>query len=389
MNFANFRHHLHSIAELSGKEENSANFIYKFLKSLAPDHLYKNVGGHGVIAVFEASRKGPVIAFRSELDALPVAEENNLFYASVNNGVSHKCGHDGHSTILAAFGEYVANSRPLIGKAILLFQPAEETGEGAIAILNDTIYSSLNPDYIFALHNLPGFPKNSIITRSGYFACASHGIIINLQGVESHASEPEKGESPAEMMAELISELPILANPDPLANDYSLCTVTHANLGSYSFGISPGKAQVLITLRAYTNQNLDELSNRVISLIDKKCNGKNIRVTTEIVEQFPATINDKEAVRIIEKAAGITGRELIEVTEPFKWSEDFGHYSKDFTYDESEGLNESGGVKSALFGLGSGIDTPNLHNPHYDFPNDIIETGVEIYKSIYNSLLNH
>lgn len=388
MNFVNFRHHLHSIAELSEKEDNTSTFIFNFFESLSPNHLYRDVCGKSVIAVFEAKSKGPAIAFRSELDALPINEVNDFSHASLNNGVSHKCGHDGHSTILSAFGSYVSNNRPKKGKVILLFQQAEETGKGALAIINDPIFLNLKPDYIFALHNIPGFPKDSIITRYQYFASASLGLIINLLGVESHASEPEKGKSPAKLMAELISKLPLLANPDPSSDNFSLCTITHANLGSFAFGISPGKAQVLVTLRAYTNQALMELTDNAYYLINTKGRENGITVKTEIVEPFPPTINDKEAVRIVEKAALSAGKELIGAIEPFKWSEDFGHYSMVFNRQASEDINRPSTIKSALFGLGSGIDIPNLHNPDYDFPDEIIETGVEVYKSIYNVILN-
>jgi amidohydrolase len=378
--FICFRHHLHSIAELSGKEVKTSQFIFNYLQSLNPDFL-KVVADNGAIAVFKGNIHGVSAAFRADIDALPIQEINDLHYSSTNPGISHKCGHDGHATILAAFAKFISENRPSSGNVTLIFQPAEETGQGAADIIQSTEFNALNPEYIFGMHNLPGFPKNNVIIRDNYFACASHGMIIKLKGVASHASEPEKGISPAHLLSELLAEVPSLQNCDTSNPNYSLCTITHVNMGTYAFGLSPADAVVLVTIRAYSNHILEEVTLKLKDMVRGKAIQMGIEYSFEIVEKFPPTINNEEANIIVKRAAHIARLGVIEATEPFKWSEDFGNYSLNLSSKHGDST-----VKASFFGLGAGENTPNLHNSEYDFPDDIIDSGVELLKHIYKSL---
>ncbi|MBL4603750.1 MAG: amidohydrolase [Emcibacteraceae bacterium] len=199
------RHKIHKHPELSGEEHDTAQLFYDKLKALNPDELYSNLGGCGLAAVFSAKEPGPTILFRTELDALPIEETIDVPYRSTKKGVSHKCGHDGHMAIIFGLAQDIAIQKPKRGRVIVLFQPAEETGEGARAIVADPQYPLLNPDYCYALHNLPGHPVGDVMIRSGPFNCASRGMIIELSGSTAHAAYPETGNSPALALAELRS----------------------------------------------------------------------------------------------------------------------------------------------------------------------------------------
>ena len=378
--FISFRHHLHSIAELSGKEVKTSQFIFNYLQSLDPDFL-KVVAGNAVIAVFKGTEIGVSAAFRADIDALPIQEISDLQYKSLNSGVSHKCGHDGHATILAAFAKFISENRPSSGSVALVFQPAEETGQGAADIIQSSEFKALNPDFIFGMHNLPGFPKNSIVIRDNFFACASHGLIIKLKGVASHASEPEKGISPASLLSKLLTSIPSFQNCDTSHPNYSLCTITHVNMGTYAFGLSPSDAIVLVTIRAYSNLVLEEVTLKIKDMVRERSIQMGIRYSFDIVEKFPPTINNEEANIIVKSAAHNAKLGVIEATEPFKWSEDFGNYSLNYISRQGDPI-----VKASFFGLGAGENTPNLHNSEYDFPDDIIYSGVVILKNIYKSL---
>ena len=145
------RHELNQNAELSGEENKTAKLIASFLRQCQPDRLIENISGHGVLAIWNGSEKGNDTLFRAELDALPIQETNDLAYNSSREGVSHKCGHDGHMTILCGLALQLASNKPSKGSIMLLFQPAEETGQGAKSVLADKQFQSLNFDYAFCI----------------------------------------------------------------------------------------------------------------------------------------------------------------------------------------------------------------------------------------------
>lgn len=368
------RHELHRFPELSGQEQETAARIHAFLRSLKPDQVLTKVGGYGVMALFDSGKPGPEVWFRADMDALPVNETMQLDYASETPGVSHKCGHDGHTAILAGLAEYISLHRPAKGRVLLLFQPAEETGQGAAAMLKALNALGFCPDYAFALHNLPGYPLNSVIVRNGTFAAASRGMVIRLKGRTSHASEPEKGMSPAAVMARLMVDLPGLSNNGDLKGyrDFVLLTLIYGNLGSPAFGTSPGEAVLMATLRAYRNEDMELLSNTAAELVRRHSDAAAMGFEISFTEEFPATMNHPEAVQLVSDAARSLGLPLIEAGLPFRWSEDFAHFAME--------------SKAALFGIGSGTDHPSLHHPEYDFPDAVITSALELWKSIYLKL---
>ena len=161
------RRKIHSCPELSGEEIQTGTYIAELMEKLGADRVFKNVGKTGVAAIFDSGNPGRTVMFRAELDALPIEEQNSFDHKSQKQRVSHKCGHDGHSAILVALAKHVASARPAKGRAILLFQPAEETGEGARWILSDPTFQSIIPDVVYALHNIPGKAFGKISTRPG------------------------------------------------------------------------------------------------------------------------------------------------------------------------------------------------------------------------------
>lgn len=367
----NLRHELHRSPELSGREKQTARRLVKFLKPLKPDLLIEKMGGYGVMAVFDSGNPGAEVLFRADIDALPISELNEFDYSSETAGVSHKCGHDGHSAILAGLAAHISANRPQKGRYLLLFQPAEETGFGAVAVLTDPAFASCNPDYCFALHNLPGYSLNSVIVRNGTFAAASLGMVIRLKGRTSHASEPEKGKSPAGAMTRLMAGLPRLSGNGTEAGyaDFTLLTLIYGSLGTPAFGTTPGEAVLMATIRAYLNTDMEMLTSKAETLVKEIAGAWQLNYEISYTEKFPATMNHNEAVEIVKETASALGLNLIEAGLPFRWSEDFAHFS----------LNR----KSVLFGIGAGVNHKPLHDPAYDFPDKIIPVGVLVWAKIY------
>ena len=193
------RHTLHQRAEVSNEEKETAATIASWLEKYAPDRLMTDIGGRGIAARYTGRGDGPHVLIRCELDGLPIPETGEMEYFSRNEGASHKCGHDGHMAILAGLEQSLTREPPGKGSVTLLFQPAEETGEGARRVVEDKTFAGLQPDYAFALHNLPGYEEGEIVVSEGVFASASRGIIVRLQGDTSHAAEPQQGRSPAHL----------------------------------------------------------------------------------------------------------------------------------------------------------------------------------------------
>jgi amidohydrolase len=357
-----FRKSLHQNPEVSGKEVNTAKKVKEFFQSYNPDQILEKIGGQGIAFIYNGHKDGPTTMIRCELDGLPILEANDFEHTSTTKGVFHGCGHDGHMAILAGVGMHLSENRPHKGKVVLLYQPAEETGEGAEKVLNSKKFQKLNPDYAFALHNLPGFIEKQIIFKEGPFAAASKGMILHLKGKTSHAAHPEDGKSPAEAMCKIIIALEKLPHG---IDKFTLLTIVHAKLGSVAFGTSPGDATVMATLRAYEDDALDQLTKYAEKLVTQIAEESELEINISYRESFAATVNDPEAFKIIKKAAENLKLNSEEIGVPFRWSEDFGHFSK--------------GAKTTLVGLGAGENQPQLHEPTYDFPDGIMSTGIELF----------
>ncbi len=367
-----FRKELHQHPELSGQEKSTSKRILGFVKKSQPDATVKNIGGHGLAFVFDSGKPGPCVLFRTDADALPIQEVNTFDHKSEKEGVSHKCGHDGHMAIMSLLSRKIAGQRPQKGKAVLLFQPAEETGEGAEKVILDEKFKQIKPDMAFALHNLPGYDHHTIVMRKGAFASASKGMIVKLKGVTSHAGEPENGKNPARAMAEIVQKFLDLPQ-DSSFKDFTLVTLIHTRLGERAFGTSAGYAEVMATLRSYRNDDMEILTRKAEEIASKAAAKDEIETEISYTEEFPATVNNEECNGLVAGAAKNLDLKLVEKEQPFRWSEDFGQFTNRF--------------KGALFGLGSGKNQPQLHNPDYDFPDEIIDTGANMFFDIYTRLL--
>ncbi|MFD2201653.1 amidohydrolase [Shivajiella indica] len=366
---SSFRKKLHQYPELSGEEKETAKRVLDFFKEIQVDKTLKGLGGTGLAFVFEGKEPGPSSLFRCELDGLPIKEENDIPHKSTISGKSHVCGHDGHMAIICGLGLELVKNRPKKGKVILLFQPAEETGEGAYAVIQDPKFKEIKPDYAFALHNLPTFESHQIILKKGAFAAASTGMIIHFKGRNSHSAHPEAGNSPAVAMSKTIVALERL--PDAMKK-FTLVTVIHARLGEIAFGTTPGEATVMATLRAFENETRDLLVTYAEKLCTQIAKEYGLEVSFDYTEKFAATHNDPEAWEYGNQAAKKLGLKTKHARIPFRWSEDFGLFSSH--------------TKTLLFGLGSGKKQPQLHESNFDFPDDLIPTGVDMFWEIIKQL---
>lgn len=368
------RRSLHMEPEMSGEERVTATILENYLNLYPPDQLMSHLGGYGLAAIYQGAQAGPTVLIRADMDALPIHELNDVMYRSTREGLAHTCGHDGHMAIVGGLAPLLHTTRPRRGRAVLLFQPAEETGAGAQAVLNDPRLASLEPDYCFALHNLPGFALGEVLVAPQIFAAASVGLMVEFSGLTAHAAYPETGCSPARAMAELIQGLQALnpESPPEHPRDFSLVTVVSASLGEASFGISPGAANIMATLRAFDESVLSTLQDRAMDLAESLAARDGLRCHLRWEDAFPATHNDPEASQWIRQAAEAEGYRVSVLDEPLRWSEDFGWFTRR--------------CQGAMFGLGAGPELA-LHNPRYDFPEDLLTPGATIFWRLLQRLL--
>lgn len=366
------RRELHRNPEISGDEGWTAARIADALKHCEPDHLLTGIGGHGVVAIWESGSPGPSVMIRSELDGLPIIDKAPVEWRSTIEGRGHLCGHDGHMAILMGLARQL-HARPIArGRAILLYQPAEENGAGAAAMLADPRFAGIRPDIAFALHNLPGMEKGAVAIRPGPMCYASEGLSIRLTGRTSHASQPEAGLSPAAAMCELVDGLPRLPATLGHPAGQSVVTLVHARLGEEAFGIAPGEAHVMATLRAIDDERQDALMQAARAMAQAGAGRHGLEIAMETADGFAANVNDAAAVAHVESAFARLGLTVMPLAGPFRWSEDFGRFGQ--------------ACPTAMFVLGAGEDHPPLHAPDYDFPDSIIAPGMAVFEQVIRDL---
>jgi len=400
------RQQLHAAPELSSQETQTAQRIQRFLnKHATPNDLICKLGGHGLAAVygtagtgvftltsssnFIALSAGPTVLVRGDIDALPIEEATNTIYKSGNHGVMHACGHDGHSALVTGLAMHLAEKPPQGFRVVCLFQPSEETGKGARAVTRDPKYASLRPDAAFALHNYPGDPMGAVRVRAGCMMMASCGTEIVWEGRTSHAAQPWAASPAASALLHALQQLP----HGPMSSDDlsfvgdkgAMTTVTHASLGEPTFGITPGSARLLATSRASSDALLEAEMQRVVGVaqhaakVAKEQAGTaagGFSMSIQEHDAFTSTHNDKNAARLVTKAALGRSLDVVQQEYPILWSEDFGVIMRDMRRNNP---NAWGG---AMFTLGSGEEQPPLHDPEYDFPDGLLELGVPLWCDI-------
>ncbi len=366
------RHRLHRIPEPSGGERQTARLIRQHLEALKPQKLITAIGGHGIVALFDSGRVGPAVLFRAELDGLPIHDNNPIPYRSQHEGYGHKCGHDGHMAILVGLGQWLFYHPPKHGRVILLFQPAEENGAGARAVLDDERFKSLQPDYVFALHNWPGITAGILAIKSGPMFCASGGLTINLEGKTAHAALPETGINPAPALADIIASISKLPRASTFSGKFISTNIVNIKMGREVFGTSPGTARLGITLRSADDAVMDILAGQVLHIISGATERFGLDWSKQWSDVFAAAHNEKEACAIIRAAATDLNIPIHELKEPLRPSEDFGWFSQKY--------------RGAIFALGAGETYTPLHSEDYDFPDTLIPRGVSLFARIAERL---
>lgn len=352
-----FRTQLNQIPEPANSERATSEYVLKVLKESNPDHLYTNIGGYGVVAGYIGKEGGASKMFRCELDAV-----------STKEGVKHLCGHDGHMAILLGVAQILAANRDFAGVIWLLFQPAEEIGQGAKRMSEELKKRGLDFDYSFALHNKPGLPLGRVLIYRELYAATSVGVELCFKGSASHASHPELACSPFKALVESAQYALELNERGTLFAKFTLGTIVNLILGEPNYGVTPGEGVLRITVRSFANETLESYLSLLEQFATEIAKRDSLQLVITYSDLFPATINNNTANKMT--IAALESNNIV-----YEYAEEAARGSDDFAYFAQNS-------KSSYFDIGNGVTSGDLHQIDYLFSDELLDYGVRIFRSL-------
>jgi len=357
-----WRRDLHAHPELRFEEYRTAAFVASKLKEFGVDEIVTSFGGTGVVGVIHGQNNtsGRSIGFRADMDALPIQEVNDLPHASTIPGKMHACGHDGHTSMLLGAAKYLAETRNFDGKIVLAFQPAEEGGGGARAMIDAGLMDKWNVEEIYGMHNMPGLPIGEFAVRTGPQMASPDKFEIIVHGKGGHGAMPHKGVDSTLVAAQIVVALQSIAsrNINPLEN--IVVSVCGFRTETDTYNVIPNTVRLRGTVRTFEKDVQSFVRARIDALT--KCTADGYGAVAEVTHMSgpPPLVNHEReadfAAEIALSVCGVAHRNF----EPSMGGEDF-----------SEMLLERPG---AYLFVGNG-DSADLHNPSYEFNDDVIPVG--------------
>jgi hippurate hydrolase len=361
-----WRRDIHTHPELSGEEVRTPALVAERLKAFGCDEVVTGIGKTGVVARIKGNRPGAkVIGLRADMDALPIDEATGRPYASIAAGKMHACGHDGHTTMLLGAARYLAETRNFAGEAVLIFQPAEESGVGARAMIADGLMERFGITEVYGMHNMPGVPVGQFAIRPGSIMAAADWFTVEIEGKGSHAARPNESIDTLYVAALTVTALQAIVarNVDPI--DSAILSVTQISAGN-TFNVIPQTATLKGTIRSFDTKVRDLVHARFAEIVNGVAAMHGARAVIDIRQGSTATVNhDEQTLLAAEAAAGIVGETLVDqAVVPCTASEDFG-----LMLEARPG---------AFIFIGNG-DSAGLHHPKYDFDDASLPIGASYW----------
>lgn len=380
---AEWRRELHQNPQTSYEEEFASAFVAKKLTEWGIP-FKKGIAKTGIVATItgQKSGSGKTIGLRADMDALDIEEKSGQPWASKNPGKMHACGHDGHTATLLGAAKYLAETRNFDGTVHLVFQPAEEGGNGAHKMIEEGLFKDFPCDYMFGVHNWPGIPLGKAATRVGPLLASVDGFDITITGNGGHAAMPHATVDPIVVAAQLVLALQTVVsrNVDPVGT--AVLSVTNLNAGTGAFNIIGDKAKLTGTVRTFDNALRQKIHKRIGEIGEHVCAAFGATFAMEYDFGTDVTVNSKDGVEMAAHAIGtVLGEKNVDIDcPPSMGGEDFGAY-----------LTKCPG---AFILIGQGVEkdknSPHnrgLHNPYYDFNDDILPIGVSFFSKLVEETL--
>ena len=371
------RRDIHAHPELCFQENRTADVIAKALTDWGIP-VHRGLGKTGVVGIVKNGSSDRAVGLRADIDALPMTEHNTFAHASQHPGKMHACGHDGHTAMLLAAARHFSQHRNFDGTVYLVFQPAEEGGGGAREMMKDGLFEKFPMEAIFGAHNWPGMAVGQFALRAGPCFASSNEFKIVIRGKGAHAALPHNGVDPVPIACQMVQAFQTIVTRNKRPIDTAVISVTMIHAGEAT-NVIPDSCELQGTVRTFDTAVLDMVEQRMKTIADKTCAAFDASCDFEFVRNYPATVNhgpETDFARAV--LADVVGAENVHDFEPTMGSEDFSYFLQAkpgcyFMIGNGDGAHREGG-----HGLGPCM----LHNPSYDFNDDLIPLGATAWVQI-------
>ena len=373
-----WRRHIHAHPETAFEEVGTARYVVERLKSFGVDEIHEGIAKTGVVGVIRAGTSTRAIGLRADMDALDMQEMTGLAWASRNAGKHHACGHDGHTTMLLGAAQHLAQTRDFDGTVYVIFQPAEENEGGARVMVEEGLFDRFPMQAVFGMHNIPGIPQGKIAVKSGPMMASYDIFEITITGRGAHGAMPHQGIDPVTIGAELVQKLQTIVsrNIDPI--DPSVLSVTKFHSGS-AWNVIPNEAVLGGTVRAFSTAVQDKVEERIRQLCEGTAQSHGATIAVRYERRYPPTINHPGETELCARVAtALVGAEnVILDPRPAMGSEDFAWMLLKtpgcYVWLGNGGVGQPGGC--------------SVHNPGYDFNDNILPTGAAYWVTLARTAL--
>ena len=371
------RRDIHAHPELCFQEHRTADVIAKALSDWGtPSH--RGLGRTGVVGIVSNGSSGRAVGLRADIDALPMTEHNTFAHASTHPGRMHACGHDGHTAMLLAAARHFARHRNFDGTVYLIFQPAEEGGAGAREMMRDGLFEKFPMEAVFGAHNWPGLKVGQFALKSGPVMASSNEFRITIRGKGSHAALPHNGIDPVPVACQMVQAFQTIITRNRRPVDPGVISVTMIHAGEAT-NVVPDTCELQGTVRTFSHELIDLIEQRMRAIAEHTCAAFGAQCEFEFRRNYPPTINHPAETDFARRVLGqVVGPGNVHEYEPTMGSEDFSFFLQEkpgcyFVIGNGDGSHREGG-----HGLGPCM----LHNPSYDFNDELIPLGATAWVRI-------
>ena len=380
---ATLRRDIHAHPELCFQEQRTSDLIAKTLSGWGIP-VHRGLGKTGVVGIVKNGSSPRAVGLRADIDALPITEHNRFPHASVNTGKMHACGHDGHTAMLLAAAQHLSTHRNFDGTVYLIFQPAEEGGGGAREMIKDGLFDRFPMEAIFGIHNWPGLAAGQFAIKSGPVFASSNEFRIVIRGKGAHAAMPHNGIDPVPVACQLVQAFQTIITRNKRPIDAGVISVTMIHAGEAT-NVVPDSCELRGTVRTFTLEVLDLIERRMREISEATCQAFGASCEFEFHRNYPPTVNhsrETEFARVLLES--VVGKQNVVEFEPTMGAEDFSYYLLEkpgcyFLIGNGDGAHRDGG---------SGAGPCMLHNPSYDFNDELIPVGGSMWVRLAEAWLS-
>jgi amidohydrolase len=364
------RRDIHAHPELCFQEERTADVIAKALTDWGIP-IHRGLGKTGVVGIVKNGSASRAVGLRADIDALPMTEHNHFAHASTHPGKMHACGHDGHTAMLLAAARHLSRHRNFDGTVYLVFQPAEEGGGGAREMMRDGLFEKFPMEAIFGAHNWPGMKVGQFALKSGPVFASSNEFKITIRGKGAHAAMPHNGIDPVPVACQMVQAFQTIVTRNKRPIETAVISVTMIHAGEAT-NVVPDSCEIQGTVRTFTADTLDLVERRMKVIAESTCAAFEAACEFSFKRNYPATVNHPAETEFARKLLGeVVGPENVLEFEPTMGSEDFSYFLQAkagcyFLIGNGDGTHREGG---------HGMGPCMLHNPSYDFNDELIPLG--------------